>query len=154
MEYEASANFRGDSSCVLESAVQRFVSSGLNIQRQTSSSAQLQGVGSAAHADKFPMRGVSQLDLSVTGSSLTARAELGGVAKIIWLILTICIPMDVVMSFVLALALRSQGPLVVIGAIAVIVIPTFAVIPIVKIAATRRVTRAIDQILASAASTA
>ncbi len=75
MEYEASANFRGDSSTVLESAVQRFVGSGLKIQRQTSSSAQLQGLSGAAHADKFPMRAISQLDLSVTGSSLTARAE-------------------------------------------------------------------------------
>ena len=154
MEYHAIANFSGDSSNVLETAVQRFVSCGMKVNRQTRSSAQLQGAGSAAHADKFPMRAISLLDLSVTGSSLNARAELGGVAKILWLIVTICVPMDVLLAVAFAFALRSQGLAVTLGAIAVIVVPTLGVIPIVKFAATRRVTQAIDQTLASAASTA
>jgi hypothetical protein len=154
MEHESTANFRGDSTRVLEAAVAKFVSSGLTIKRHATSSAQLQGPGSAANSDKFPMRAISQLDLSVTGSSLTAHAELGGVGKILRLILIICLPIDAVMSVALAIALRSQGPLVVIGAIAVIVVPTIVVLPLVKAAARRRVSQGIDRILADAASTA
>jgi len=151
MEYETTINFSGDSQQVLESAIRAFSAQGLTVTSTTGSTAELQGKASMSTAGKDPLWAVSAASLSVTGSSISIRAELGGVKLFLTLVLAISIPGDVMLPCVLYFTLYRKNPALALLIMLLVLLSSVLPFFLIRWNFRRQIGQAINKVLSEAA---
>jgi hypothetical protein len=146
MDYECSQTFSGDPAKALDTAATVLAGSGFRIESRTSSSLSVSGPGMLS-SKQHPLCGVSSAQFNAAGNSLSVRADLGGVRKMMTFITVMIGTMAVVLASVLFILVfyRGQPAGVLLSLLAFA--PWVVLLPVMTRLFTSRTRRALDTLL-------
>jgi hypothetical protein len=151
MEYETNITVTGDTSQALDAAAAALETHGLKLTSRTGSSIQLSGAASACNLKKHPLRAISEMTIHAFGNTISAKAELGGISRVLKILLLLFLA-DIASTVVVAVILSKQQPKDVLPVIAMMLLPFPAVIPLTIWGTRRAVRGALDRVLRQAAA--
>ena len=147
MIYETSASYSGDPRLVMQSACDALSAADMRITTKTDTTIEFTGPKLNSSKEN-PVRGISNGRLSVTGSSISIKADLSCITRLITILACLFGGMEILGIVVVAIVMRHSSLLpMMLGILIGSAAPWIVLLPLMSRWMKRRTTRAIDTLL-------
>jgi len=147
MTYENTINFSGDSRRAMQVAIDALIANGFRTGSKTESSLSCTGPGMNSTSQN-PLRGISNAQITVSGNTISIRAELGSVKFMITFLIALMVSMSLLFLMVFGMTpLHSKTTPTRMPAFLLPSAVGLVLVPFLGIMMKRRTTRAVDALL-------